>query len=704
MNRRYSITAIVVGAIFLGLCFLVLCVVAAGVGLFAWNVQRSSGPLTFGSTPTATPVVIRPTPLATFGITTSTLQPQFTLPPQVTPVPADTQEATPSVSQSQEEETLKTLEDTIVPINDLYDIASRLEGKENIPHTLPPPATPFQVGAKQQFWVSNTDNNQNFQVPATLRYITDHSYFWVEDGVRYNQQALQNLAETFENKIYPTDRAFFGSEWTPGVDGDPHIYILYARGLGENIAGYYSSVDEYNPAVEQYSNGHEMFDFNADNTDLSDPFTYGVLAHEFQHMIHWNGDRNETSWLNEGFSDLAMFLNGYTVGGQDFLFAKNPDLQLNDWPNDRSQVDPHYGASFLFLNYFLDRFGEKATRAVVADPANGLDSIDHVLTKLGTTDPLTGKPIRADDVFLDWVLATHLQDSTIPDGRYTYHLYKDAPQTGFTETIRNCNSDFQTRDVHQYGADIIRLQCNGDVALNFEGSTQVSVVPVNPHSGSFAFWSNKGDDSDMTLTRTFDFTNVSGSISMDYWTWYDLEKDYDYVYLEASQDGTDWQILKPPSCSTKNITGNNYGCGYSGTSGSEPQWIQESVDLSKYAGEKVRLRFEYITDAAVNGEGFLLDDISVPQINYSCDFETDNCGWEPNGWVRVENSLPQTFRLALIKQQGNTTTVEQIPLAADNTAKIPLNFGSGLDEATLVVTGTTRFTRQEAAYRFFFTP
>ena len=42
---------------------------------------------------------------------------------------------------------------------------------------------------------------------------------------------LSDLADSFENQIYPTDRAFFGSEWTPGVDGDPHIYILYARGL-----------------------------------------------------------------------------------------------------------------------------------------------------------------------------------------------------------------------------------------------------------------------------------------------------------------------------------------------------------------------------------------------------------------------------------------------------------------------------------------
>ena len=40
------------------------------------------------------------------------------------------------------------------------------------------------------------------------------------------------------------------------------------------------------------------------------------------------------------------------------------------------------------------------------------------------------------------------------------------------------------------------------------------------------------------------------------------------------------------------------------------------------------MRFEYVTDAAVNGEGLLLDDVSMPQINYSSDFESDDGGWE----------------------------------------------------------------------------
>jgi hypothetical protein len=207
----------------------------------------------------------------------------------------------------------------------------------------------------------------------------------------------------------------------------------------------------------------------------------------------------------------------------------------------------------------------------------------------------------------------------------------------------------------------------------------------------------------MTLTRTFDFSQVTGTISINYWTWYDLEKDYDYLYLLASLDGNDWQILKTPSGTDSDPAGNSYGWGYNGISGGDTslgaQWIEESVDLTRFAGKKVQLRFEYVTDAAVNGEGLLLDDVSVPQINYSTNFDQDDGGWQAAGFVRIRNILPQTFRLSLITR-GKTTRVQSISLSPQNQTDIPLKIDKDVDEVVLVVSGTTRFTRQKAAYRF----
>lgn len=677
-------------AIIVIICLCCSCLVAGLAGFFVINSSSSTqvnDPII--STPSlnspwqrATPQY--PTPWDSEG----TSQPPD-LQPQVTPDPIKLQGA---------EETLDMLKSEIVPNNDPRELAIRFKGVENMPDTIPD-HTIYKVGDTKEFWTTNVDTNKNSKIKAKLAYITDHVYFWIQEGVSYKQRDLSTLVDTFENDIYPTDREFFGSEWSPGIDDNVHLFLLYATDLGGNLAGYFSSADSVPPQAHEYSNAHEMFLLNADTIGLDEKFTYGVLAHEFQHMIHWYRDRNETSWLNEGFSELAAFLNGYYESGFDYLAMSDPDIQLTDWPNDSNATTPHYGAAFLFLNYFLDRFGEDATKALVADEKNGMESVDDVLQQIGATDDLTGLPITADDVFADWTLANYLQDGTIADGRYVYHDYTDAPQAATTETISTCDTSWNERTVSQYGADYIQINCDQPYTINLQGAFDVGVLPADAFSGNYSFWSNKGDESDMTLTQTFDFSNVSTPIEMTYHTWYDLETDYDYLYLTASVNGQDWQILDTPSCTTEDPSGNSFGCGYNAESNG---WIEETVDLSQFKGQKVQLRFEYVTDAAVNGEGLLLDDISIPAIDYSSDFEHDTGGWEPAGWVRIQNALPQTYQISLVTIH-NGTEINKIVFDQNQSAEIQVD-GSSADEVYLIVSGTTRFTRQPAYYRFAIVP
>jgi len=332
------------------------------------------------------------------------------------------------------------------------------------------------LGTVETFWVGNVDTIENFQIQADLVYATDHVYFWVEQGVKYDLEDVKALVDDFETHAYPTNRAFFGSEWSPGVDGDPHLYILYARNLGASVAGYFSAADELSPLAHEYSNGHEMFYLSADNVELWEEFTYSVLAHEFQHMIHWSLDRNEESWLNEGFSELASFLNGYDIGGWDFAYASDPDLTLTYWPTNGG---PHYGQSFLFVAYMLERFGPEVTQAVVAHPNNGLDSIDQTLAELGIEDPISGAPVRADDLHRDWAVALLLQDPTVADGRYAFESYV-APQVQVADRFDECPFGPQERQVSQYGVDYIRVDCAGEYTLLFDGASEVQVLPAEP--------------------------------------------------------------------------------------------------------------------------------------------------------------------------------------------------------------------------------
>jgi hypothetical protein len=234
----------------------------------------------------------------------------------------------------------------------------------------------------------------------------------------------------------------------------------------------------------------------------------------------------------------------------------------------------------------------------------------------------------------------------------------------------------------------------------------VPVVPTEAHSGEYAFWSNRGDESDMTLTRAFDLTQVSGPAALEYSVWYDLEQGYDYAYLEASDDGGQtWKILTTPSGTSEDPSGNSFGNGYNGLSGGGEQaaWIQEKVDLSDYVGKQILLRFEYVTDAAVNGEGLLLDDVRLDAIGYSEDFESGDGGWQADGFVRLFNQLPQTFRAALV-EYGREPKVTYLAFDESGAVRVPVSLGGATDRAVLVITGTTRHSWQPGIYRFSLVP
>lgn len=604
-------------------------------------------------------------------------------------------QSTPVVSVDSAEESLETLMNAEIPTANLVFLAERFEGKSGIPLQITSAPVEYEIGDTLDFYKLNTSTNEMESTTAVLRYKTDIAYFWAEQGVDIDQSSLRQLMNTFVNEIYPTNQQFFGKEWIPGVDNDPHLFILYAGDLGYGLAGYTSSTDSVLPQAHEYSNVHEMFAINSDVQTLYDPYTLSVMAHEFQHLIHGYHDPNEETWLNEGFSELATLLNGFDAGGFDHVFAYNPDIQLNDWSADPDENDAHYGASFLFTTYLLDRFGDEITKQIVADPLNGFASIDHVFSQNNLIDEVTGKLITANDFFVDWTITNFFLDPNLGDGRYDYSNYSGAPSANSTDVITDCNRVLLPSSVKQYGTDYYEIFCpNQQIKLHFEGDATVPVLPEVTGEGKF-MWSNRADTSATSLSRMFDLTNISGPVTLTYQTWYDLEEDYDYVYLLASENGRDWQILDTPSCTTLDISGNSYGCGYNGAS---QRWLTESVDLSKFAGKKVWLSFEYVTDAAVTAEGFVLDNISIPEIGYREDFEEDDGGWEAQGFVRIENVIPQTFLVSVVSHSPHDL-IQKFSIQSGEVLELVLDPLASSESYVVMISGSARYTRQEAKYQ-----
>jgi hypothetical protein len=588
-------------------------------------------------------------------------------------------------------ETLKILQETNVPARNRAELARRLLRMTTIP-TPQPVVTAYVVGDTHEFRIANLDDGTRATVQARLWYKTPHLYIWFEAGFKPDMAAVKRNADNFEAHVYPTVHAYFGSESLPDISGDVHLYILHAHHLGQGVAAYFDTDSEYPKTIAPDSNEHHMIFVNLDTmaVGIGTSGYEGVLAHEFQHMVHATSDPNESSWLDEGMAELAAALTGYReesafVG----LFAAAPDTQLNTWSTIGSSA-AHYGASYLFVTYFLQRFGEQALLTLNKNPLSDLEGVADTLRRIKAVDSVTGKPVSVENLFADWVITNLVNDAKLEDGRFAYtRLPSKLPAFAIAGNLTGNAS--QTGQVTQWGTTYLKLTQSGHYTLTFEGDPTVRVVPVAPHSGTRFWWSNRGDQIDTRLTHRFDLRNVQKA-TLNFWLWYAIEENWDYGYVQVSaDDGQTWTALASQDSVPAGGDNNPYGPGYTGqTSG----WRQERVDLSAYAGRDILVRFEYLTDAALNDFGMALDDISIPEIGYSTDAESGDEGWVAEGWARIENILPQRYLLQMITPGAVTRLIDS---AGGGRGPWTIDVSPG-QPVLLALSGLTEFTTETARY------
>jgi hypothetical protein len=658
------------------------CVIASAAG-FLWFQFGASDLLSrvTGTAPTINAPLSRPSVAPTI------LAPS-PRPSAVTPSPANT--------------TADALLRTQIPKRDLYQIVPRLR-KNPALLTPAPTRTPrvWKVGDRDKFSVIQDAGVGEYRTAsATLQAITPHALFWVEDGMKFDAAALKKSADFFETQVYPTNVKYFGNPGI-GLDGDARIHILNTR--FEGAAGYFSSVDMHPVAFAPYSNQRHIIYMNIDALTLNDDEYNGDLAHEFQHLIHSYQSPYATGWIDEGMGDLAIKINGFPVLGVNEVFARRPDTQLNTWGNSPNESGAHYGASYLFFNYVAGRFGAEMIRDIIRAPREGIPGVQAVLDQRASG-------LRFDDLFADWAIANILNDPSVESGRYAYTNEGRFRVTRLTDLKEYPST--RTAQLRQYSASYSALTPGkGDVTLYFTGTLTAKLIAADAHAGKWMWYSNRADMANTTLTRQFDLTRASNA-TLQFWTWYDIESNYDYGYVEVSTDsGKTWDILKGKFTTTSNPNGASYGHAFTGRSGAPDEsskdparWIQEQMDLSPYAGKTILLRFEYITDDAYNAPSWAIDDIAIPEIGYRDDIESGDGGWQAAGFIRTDNVLPQKYIVQLIETSG-TTRVIRVPLDAQNRGSFTISdFGNNVTRATLVVTAHAPTTTEPIEFQYSVVP
>jgi hypothetical protein len=197
-------------------------------------------------------------------------------------------------------------------------------------------------------------------------------------------------------------------------------------------------------------------------------------------------------------------------------------------------------------------------RVLAADPGNGLRGLDSALQTLNAG-------LDGDDFFADWVAANYLDDSGPDDGRYGYRSL-DLPRITPAAVIEAGPAPVEEgATVGQYATDYIALNGPGEFQIDFAGATLVRPAPAAPHSGDYLWWGGREQESDATLSRSFDLTNLDQA-TLTFYTWYDIEAGFDYAYVTASTNDQKWSTLPGQTTVDGDSNGLSFGHGYTNRS------------------------------------------------------------------------------------------------------------------------------------------
>ena len=382
------------------------------------------------------------------------------------------------------------------------------------------------------------------------------------------------------------------------------------------------------------------------------------MAHEFQHLIHHDVDPNESDFINEGMSDMAEQFNYGTLGTSshigEYLYYHRDSLI--DWKGELAD----YGSSVLWQDYLWENAGGTSLTAPLADRVTPL----YVDDKFAETDDKFSDPgdafiwnlihdqatgmdgvakwvggmDKVKSLFHDWTIANLLDGKvTQPKWNYRNLVLNGSDSAGMTvdqglkfyaskvggtipPTRKNVRRNATTEPWGAYYRTYVGSEPG--FTMTFTGAPQAGIAP---YSGQYEWYAGQGNMLERTLERTI--TGVQPGDELAFQTWFAIEQDWDYGWIEASSDGVTWtklqQLSTLPTGAT-DLNGSSKWEGPGGLTGSSGGWQPARYSMGGMSGT-VHLRFRYSTDEGFNEQGWYVDDISLGAFVDPVD--------SVNGWV-----------------------------------------------------------------------
>jgi hypothetical protein len=564
------------------------------------------------------------------------------------------------------------------------------------------------VGENIEVWVASGAGPDGVKgidpLPTDCRLRIPNS-FTITDG------QVNHLISEYDKKMLPIESKAFSV--APARDGskksqDPLVKDLDFSGDGNKVVTLVDNVRDENfydfPKFQTYIAGffsrqfNELTDRNIMTIDGYDwahrtggnpkdepnpddicvsrparPWSYeGIFAHEYQHLLQYYVDEGEVNFINEGLSDYAISITGYS-STEHTVFDKDPDahiycfqgfgtVQTKSNPNARpcggpqnsltlwgdegqnNEILADYGNAWSFLLFMRDRYGDRMIEAIHQDKdRQGLKSVQHALDTYA-------KGVKVADVLHDFQLMTLVDKIAGAKGSKVTGVRKDVVSTkSLTSTVNLLNPAAYTAvGAAPNGADFVPLRVGGvgyatgaDLkSLVFAGRKSLPPVPlkwvVAPQGPalptlSFPQYPNVppiddipppelppspldnpalfgGNAGNIDATAVFRTTVPTDNPTLSFTSVYNLEENFDYGFVVISTDGGKTYKTLANANTRETVKPAPAGVGFTGTS---PLPLQQTFDLKDYAGKSVILGFRFLSDPLVNQGGWYIDDIKV---------------------------------------------------------------------------------------------
>jgi len=547
------------------------------------------------------------------------------------------------------------------------------------------------------FSVLNVKTGNYYEINATLELVGINSLIYSTYTSGSYDPIYEGINSSFESTIYPKLTKFFGSP--PDIDSNGKIIILLFDIIddfngGQYVAGFFDPLHQ-----TTLLNSEEAEILHIDGTDGFSNLDFGffeVIAHEFQHLIHYKNDKDENVWLEEGASMFSEYLIGrdpFSTGSYKSRFISNPDVSLTYWDyyDSQSLVLANYGASYAFFLYLAEKYGGSSIiQDIIYRTANGISSVEQALVNQGYLGEF-------EEVFRNWTIANFLDNTSIGSGAYGYynttismlieHTYTFSPLPRTENTVPYWGTDYLEFDYPSeipFSLEFGGIDSSGFLVTAILTNTttppldiEVISIPISAIGfGNFstedlgisadnivivvnAYTKSKTpnyDDENPAPSQTYwymvnpqglivtpgNFSIISnGKLLLDLWNITVTDND-GFVWNEAQADGAIYDILSVSGESSE-VTGNLT------FSTEEQYWEATTIDISGLPDGNYRIKFYFFNSSS---SGFAYSEtFSISQESTTTSTTTTSKSSPISGFLVVLSILTLTILFSKRKKK-----------------------------------------------------